>query len=419
MMVKENFIPGSQEELADWLRDVSGQQDSRINIVGGNTASHCGQSTSEITHQLVTSELNRVVDYATNDMTITAQTGMQIRDLESVLNDSGQTLPIVVPLSADATIGGAIAANAVGSLCFSCGSWRDYLLGMTAVNGRGELIHAGGRVVKNVAGYDLNKIMIGSLGMLGVLTEVTLQVKPLPESSAVMCFCLDDTHRLTELLKILIASESRPASIDLLNRNAMIASGANFLTKLDEQLIFCVGFRGYSVDVDWQRKQLEQELSDSGVESVGIEGDGHRVDLLYAIADLAANHRQQNSVRIDLPTSKMQTLIEALEQIQLIGEIDIIGHAGTGMIFLHFDDDHAEKLKRIQTELCATAVWNQDVGFTLQHASLTVIEKNMWPFFQVNQTNCSLVSGLLDAFDPHGLFHRERYGVDKCSGAAK
>ena len=417
-MTNQTFNPVSQEELVDFVRQHSESQESRINTVGGNTASHCGMSESNPARQLSTLELNRIVDYATNDMTITVQAGNRIGDLEGLLNQEGQTLPIVVPYADSATVGGAIAANAVGSLSFSCGSWRDYLLGMTAVNGRGELIHAGGRVVKNVAGYDLNKLMVGSLGMFGVLTEVTLQVKPLPERSAALCFGLGDAHRLVEILKVLNTTESRPSSIDLLNRSALRVAGATFLNEMEEQLLFCVGFQGFSADVDWQLAKLESVLKSASLNAIRIEDGGHRVDLWQSMTDLAASGHQQNSVRIDLPTSRIQMLFEAFERKGLIENVDIIGQAGNGVMFIHFDDEHAEDLKKVQTEMATKSIWDQDIAFTLQHASTTVIEQALWPFFRLSETNHALVDGLLNAFDPHQLFWRERYGLNGLSGVA-
>ena len=125
-------------------------------------------------------KLNRVVDYPAADLTITVEAGMTIAELTRRLAAQRQRLPIDVPQPDRATVGGAVAVNAAGPRRYAYGTMRDYLLGFTAVDGTGRLFSGGGRVVKNAAGYNMCRLMAGSLGTLGVITQVTLMVRPLP-----------------------------------------------------------------------------------------------------------------------------------------------------------------------------------------------------------------------------------------------
>src|SRR5690606_32325083 len=119
--------------------------------------------------------LNRVIDYPARDMTITVEAGITWEQLEAELAKEGQWLPVDVARAEAATVGGAIACNTSGPRRFGYGTLRDYVIGIHAVDGQGMQFKGGGRVVKNVAGYDFCKLLTGSFGTLAVITQVTLK----------------------------------------------------------------------------------------------------------------------------------------------------------------------------------------------------------------------------------------------------
>src|SRR5262245_38483222 len=130
--------------------------------------------------------LDRVIDYPARDMTITLEAGITLARLQALLAKEGQRLPVDVPRPEQATLGGALATNTSGPRRFGFGTWRDYVIGITTINDQGQETKAGGRVVKNVAGYDLCKLHIGALGTLGIISQVTLKLRPLPEENALV-----------------------------------------------------------------------------------------------------------------------------------------------------------------------------------------------------------------------------------------
>src|SRR6185295_19830055 len=115
-----------------------------------------------------------------------------------------QRLPIDVPQAERATVGGVIATNWNGPRRFREGTVRDYVIGISAVDGRGQPFKGGGRVVKNVAGYDFCKLLTGSFGTLGVITQVTLRLKPIPDQSALLACTVPDLAAAEKLLSALI-----------------------------------------------------------------------------------------------------------------------------------------------------------------------------------------------------------------------
>ncbi|HEY9883407.1 MAG TPA: FAD-binding oxidoreductase, partial [Thermosynechococcaceae cyanobacterium] len=130
-----------------------------------------------------TERLNQLIDHAIGDLTVTVEAGMRFADVQATLATAGQYLPIDPAYPDHATIGGIIATADTGSLRQRYNGVRDLLLGVSIVRADGQVAKAGGRVVKNVAGYDLMKLFTGSYGTLGIITQATLRVYPLPEAS--------------------------------------------------------------------------------------------------------------------------------------------------------------------------------------------------------------------------------------------
>ena len=158
--------------------------DSRsLRIRGAGTKDYLGEVLPTDT-VLDTTALAGVVAHVPGDLTVTVAAGTRFAELRAALANAGQFLPLDPPHAEAATIGGIVAANSTGFWRARYGGVRDQLIGTTAVLGDGTVAHSGGRVVKNVAGYDLNKLFVGSLGTLGVVVECTFKVLPRPAASA-------------------------------------------------------------------------------------------------------------------------------------------------------------------------------------------------------------------------------------------
>lgn len=141
-----------------------------------------------------------IVNYAPTELVITARTGTPLRDIEQTLAAQGQMLGFEPPyFGADATLGGTIACNLSGPRRPYSGATRDFVLGCRLINGKGEMLSFGGEVMKNVAGYDVSRLMAGSLGTLGVLLEVSLKVLPAPEAELTLVFECDAAEALARM----------------------------------------------------------------------------------------------------------------------------------------------------------------------------------------------------------------------------
>ncbi len=167
-----------------------------------------------------TQRLNRLIDHAVGDLTVTVEVGMKFAELQAILAKAGQFLAIDPTYPDQATIGGIIATADAGSLRHRYNSVRDMLLGISFVRADGQIAKAGGRVVKNVAGYDLMKLFTGSYGTLGILTQVTFRVYPLPNASQTMVLSGNRTA-IAQLAQTILQSALTPSSLDLISASVM------------------------------------------------------------------------------------------------------------------------------------------------------------------------------------------------------
>jgi glycolate oxidase FAD binding subunit len=197
--------PKTAAEVLELVADA-GAAGRRLEIVGGGTKRGIG-----IVHDahaiLSLAKLDKVIDYAPEELVLTAQPGARLRDLERLVAAEGQMLPFEPPhltgllaSKGEPTLGGALAANLSGPRRIRAGAARDHFLGFEAVTGRGEAMKAGGKVVKNVTGYDLSKLMAGSWGTLAVLTEVTIKVLPAARTELTLLFFGLDDRRACEVM---------------------------------------------------------------------------------------------------------------------------------------------------------------------------------------------------------------------------
>jgi glycolate oxidase FAD binding subunit len=183
--------------LVDRIR-AAAAQGSPLRIRGGGTKDFHGESLQG--ELLETAELRGIVNYEPSELVVTVRAGTPLAELEQVLAASGQCLPFEPPhFGPGATVGGMVAAGLSGPARASAGAVRDYMLGVVIVNGRAEELVFGGQVMKNVAGYDVSRLMAGAMGTLGLITEVSLKVLPVPLAEATLRFPMDQAEALRRL----------------------------------------------------------------------------------------------------------------------------------------------------------------------------------------------------------------------------
>src|SRR5262245_55087975 len=245
-----NVTLTNADELAGALREAA-ERDQPVVPWGAGTLQHLGAAPPPGALTLHTGALDRIVEYNPADLTITVEAGVPLGAIQEALRPHGQWLPWDPPASTEATVGGLLAAGASGPLRLGYGTPRDWVLGMRVALGDGRLVKSGGKVVKNVAGYDAHKLHIGALGTLGVIVAATFKVAPLPErlgSLRLVCRAREEALRLAERLR---ARPLAPASLALLDRVAS-RDGATHET------VLAARFVGVATAVE---RQLQAALS--------------------------------------------------------------------------------------------------------------------------------------------------------------
>src|SRR5919199_4642659 len=172
-------LPSDEAQIAEVLRLASEHQ-ATVFPRGGGSHTFMGQTPSHVDLVLSVQHLQRQLAYEPADLTTTVQAGMRFCELQRTLGGHGQFLALDPPVTATTTLGGVVATNVSGPRRFLYGTARDVLLGVAVITVDGKRTKAGGRVVKNVTGYDLNKLYIGSLGTLAVIVALTCKLHPLP-----------------------------------------------------------------------------------------------------------------------------------------------------------------------------------------------------------------------------------------------
>jgi len=210
---------------------------------------------------LLSRRLRGIVEHAADDMTLTALAGTSLDELARVAGSARQRLPLAVPAAARATVGGMIATAASGPLRLGHGTVRDHLLGITIADDRGRLVRSGGRVVKNVAGYDLKKLHTGAAGTLGMIVEATFKLTPLPD-----CFVwvvAPATARQAETVRRELAAAQVPA-VALELASAVLVPAAGVVMPGPGDLAVAIGLEGVAAEVEWQEARARAVVVAAG-----------------------------------------------------------------------------------------------------------------------------------------------------------
>lgn len=210
----ETVAPKTLDEAAAAMRD-SARNKTTVAFAGGGTEFGYGRAPDHVGMLLKTEKLDKVVDYAPADMTITVEAGVTLAALQQTLAVNSQRLALDAPQPERATLGGLLAANTYGPLRTRYGTLRDLIVGVEMIRADGSRARGGGKVVKNVAGFDIAKLLVGSLGTLAVITEVAFRLHPVPPASRTVLFESRSAGDLCEFAIRVGRLQVTPSVVDL------------------------------------------------------------------------------------------------------------------------------------------------------------------------------------------------------------
>lgn len=389
--------PSTCEELAAFLEQNARTEKHPVMPIGGGTWLDFGHAMPPSV-ALHTNQLANVEDYPARDMTITVDAGLTVGQLQEILSEERQQIPVDCSQPNEATIGGAIATNVFGPRRFGRGTLRDYLIGLTAVDAGGRVFHAGGRVVKNVAGYDLCKLLVGSWGTLAVLTQVTLKVVPIPETRAWVWSTWDSPEALDNALVGLLTSETRPVALEVLNRNAI--DQTRFVSNRDvptASFALAVLVAGATADVDWQTQKLTQELATQKPGQTEVIRNSAAVNLLNALTEFPlASHSLSYRVHL-LPSRVMEFVTLASDT-----GCSVQSHAGNGIVIVHAPEEVNSSEQAVQ-HLMPLRQWVESQGGSLVIQRCPAEWKSDLDVFGAGHSAWPLMKNLKQSLDPHNL----------------
>ncbi|MEG3840217.1 FAD-binding oxidoreductase [Microcoleus sp. herbarium14] len=381
--------PNTQEELAAVIARAR-QNGWGVLPCGSGSKLDWGGLVKGVNIAASTARLNQLVEHAVGDLTVTAAAGMKFADLQQILAAAGQFLPIDPAYPLQATLGGIIATADAGSLRHRYRGVRDLLLGMTFVRSDGKIAVAGGRVVKNVAGYDLMKLFTGSYGTLGVISQVTFRVYPLPESSGTVILT-GEAGALAQAAQILLSSALTPTAVDLLSPDLVAKLGLGNGTGL------IVRFQSIAESVQQQSARLLEVGEKLGLQGTNCgENDEHQ--LWQRLPETVWNSNTKSAIicKIGIRPSEAVTAINELP-VQ-----DALIHAGSGLGVLRFETATAQTLLQVRQRCEAKG------GFLTVLVAPTHIkqELDVWGY---TGSAIDLMRRIKQQFDPETILSPNRF----------
>ena len=307
---------------------------------GGKTSLDYGGTPARPGVAIDTTTICRLIDYPHADMTITVEAGMTLAALRATLAKEQQRLLVDAPDRDRATLGGIYATNTSGPRRFGAGRPRDQIIGLSFVASDGAVVKGGGRVVKNVAGYDLPKLLTGSLGTLGIITQLTLKVRPIPERSAIAWVCFRKLQAVSEALDRLNLSETRPIAIELLNAPAARAIGRSPGLPAGE-ITLAIGYEESAPTVAWQLDRLKSELINTDLR---IVNENQTSPLWTSLIDFQAQAMGPLSFVANVRPSSVVSFVASLDPSIWA----VQAHAGNGIVRAHAQGQWALEKARDQ-----------------------------------------------------------------------
>ncbi len=323
--------PAEGEEVCQTVKTI-GEAGATIVPRGGGTKMTVGNIPHSADVVLRLSRLNDIIEHDADNLTVTVQAGLVLSELQQALAVEGQFLPLDPPQMEKATVGGVVAANASGPKRLRYGSARDLVLGMGVVLANGETIGIGGKTVKNVSGYDLDKLFIGSLGSLGLILAVTLRLSPLPQKTETLLASFSRLSQATALVAHILDSELLPVSLELLN--GLAARSASIST--DGEYVLLVGLEGSPETVNRQLVQLTTLCRETEADKVYSLAEEEQVALWKAVRDLVPTLFSPHAAagKVGLPISQVGPFVNDVKEIAAGHGLaaHILARAGLGLV---------------------------------------------------------------------------------------
>jgi glycolate oxidase FAD binding subunit len=383
--VEPDFVvePGSIEEISDVMK-LAAREDLAVAPRGSGTKTHIGDPPRRLDLIVGTLRMNEVLEHTPGDQIVRLEAGVKLEDLQENVSGSNQMLAIDPPESG-ATIGGIVAANSSGPRRYRYGTIRDLIIGITVVLHDGTVAKAGGKVVKNVAGYDLSKLFTGSLGTLGVIATANFRLHPRPEASRTVAVEVAGPQQAQAAAQAIVHSQVEATAIEL-----HYGESEKLLAVHLESISGGIDVKGETASFLLKQFGEVRTLSDEEADHLGPLTSPEVLKIGTPPADLAA---------------VLDSVLGAAERKGL-AHPRITGHAGTGVTLVGFSGENEDGAAGFVEEM--REIWVRRGGnVTLQRAPLTL--KRRVSTWDNGGDYLGLVRRVKEKFDPRGGMNPGRF----------
>lgn len=402
---KAVVLPASVQEMQEVLQFAS-KRDLSVMPAGAGTKLGIGNLPEKVDIVLATTRLNSVVEYEPADLTVTVEAGIRLAALQAVLAQHRQYLALDPPYTDRCTLGGIVATNASGSLRLRHGAARNQVLGLRVVHANGTVVKSGGKVVKNVAGYDLNKLYIGAFGTLGIITEVTLKLSPIPVHEAILVADFQNVQGAIDTGLNIIGSQILPMFVNLSMNSDFVSTATD-----TKRPTLVVGFGGDPETVAWQLAQCQSIMEQNGALGVTITEGESRSRLQEAIREFPATDTDTERViaKLNLKRTGIAEFAPKVMDASWARDVQVMALLGSGILYLSMpvtSDTHFEGLANTLTQLRQSVV--EARGNLIVETAPPELKHHIDVWGPVGDT-LGLMKQIKDRFDARGLLNPGRF----------
>jgi len=377
--------PGSTEEISEVMK-LASREGLAVSPRGGGTKTGWGNPPREADIILSTVRMNEIIEHVPGDQIVRVQAGVKLADLQEKLAEADQMLAIdPSERDAGATVGGVVAANSSGPRRYRYGTVRDIIIGITVVLSDGTVAKAGGKVVKNVAGYDLSKLFTGSMGTLGVIATANFRLHPRPEVARTVAVELSSTQAAREAAQAIVHSQIEATAVEL--------------HWSEESKLLSLLLESISGGIEAKAEKAEFLLKPFGEVRTITDEESSSLGSLSP----PGSGDEDVAVKISAPPSELDGVLDSvLGASERNGvEASFTGHAGTGVTFAGLSGEE-ESMAEVVEEV--REIWVRRGGSVVVREAPVTFKRRM-DVWGAGGDYLGLTRRVKDKFDPGGLMN--------------
>jgi glycolate oxidase len=419
--VKEKFppeavvFPETTEEMREILR-LANEYLFPVTARGGGVGYTGGAVPVDGGIVIGTDRMKKIIEINVDDLYVVCQPGLTTYELQQAVEKHGLLFPPDPASYKDSFIGGNIAENAGGMRTPKYGVTKHSVLGLEIVTATGEVIKTGGKTVKNVVGFDLVGLMCGSEGMLGIITEATLKLLPMPEATATVRASFQTMEAACKVLTRFTPEGLLPMAMEVVDKNCIAAIEQNFAFGLspDAGAILIVAVDGFSEEVERSAQTIERILSENGGFDILRSRTKEEEDKLWDVRRaISPSLMKYGTLKINedvvVPRSRVPELIRQVEEIGRRHDTFVanFGHAGDGNIHVNFmcDRDDPESIRRARECVKETFQLSVELGGSISGEHGIGYVKAAYLDMAIDAPTLQVMKAIKKVFDPNGILN--------------